>query len=252
MKYTFAFIFFARLFSGTTLVAADLETLTLRGGRSEVYPALITALANAADLTDHQNRRSIARSLRINFEKNPSSFIENSEVFHQILEFTKTKISDHLDHLLENGVSSITVDFSPKLSASLAQLPANRVFEYLNKTHGASFFYIDNYPIAMKNKNYCVSSCPTLRVFGRIINFENLNMENLLSIVLQMPPLIVVNGSTPYMSSLELPDIFETSELKIAVKNSLMNNGASYAELSIEKLKTLCGRLNKNIDLRYE
>lgn len=252
MKYAFAHIFFVSLFSGLATMAADLETVTLKGTRDAVYPRLIVALANDADLKKVENRTRIARSLGIKFEKNLSSLIFQPEILHEIVEFTKRKISDHLDRLMENGVSGITVDFSPRLTTVLARLPADQVFDYLNKVQGNSFFIIDIDPTAMAAKNTCVASLPTLIVFGKIINFENMNDEQLLSIVLEMPNLVLVDNSKTYMSSLKPQDILEASELKNAVQHSLMNNGASYVEMSVEKLRILIGELNKELDLHYE
>jgi hypothetical protein len=77
------------------------------------------------------------------------------------------------------------------------------VFEYLNKIQGASFFIIDIDPQAEMAQNPFIASCPMLTVFGKIINFENLSKEQFTSIVLELPPLVIVDGDKTYKTSLK-------------------------------------------------
>jgi len=249
---SFVSIFFISLLSALATMGADLETITLKGTRDEVPSKLIIALAKVADLKNDQNRTRIARSLGIKFEKSFSVLLFQPEIIDASIEFAKRKISDHLEHLMDNGVSSINIDSSPKLIAALAQLPADQVFEYLNKIQGASSFIIDTDPRAEMAQNPFIASCPMLTVFGKIINFINLSEEQFTPIVLAMPPLVIVDNEKTYKTSLKAQDLLGTSELKIAIQHSLSETGSSYIEMSLKKLKDLSEELNLTLDLRYE
>jgi len=206
-------IFLAMLLSSLATMAADLETIVLQGTRDKVPPHLIVELAKVADFNNDQYRTSISRSLTIILQHNPALFLNHSEMFREIKEFTYKKIGAHLDYLMENGVSCVSVDFSAKLTETLTQLPDEHVAEYLNKIQRFSFKIAAG---PTMDKNTPIIN-PMLRVFGRIINFDNINTEQMLSIIKEMPPQILHDYSD------DISDPMKHAQYKAAAKNYLTN-----------------------------